>query len=92
MIYVDAPRPRGAPWPGGRSAHLVSDSSAAELCSFAASIGMQSYWYQSRCYPHFDLSPRLYRKALAAGAVRVDHHGLMAALTRLCAAAPPRLR
>jgi hypothetical protein len=88
LIYVDAPRPRGAPWPGGCSAHLVSDSSAAELCSFAASIGVNTHWYQLRSYPHFDLSPRLYRKALAAGAVRVDRRGLVAALARLRAADP----
>lgn len=86
MIYVDAPRPRSAPWQGGCSAHLVSDSSTAELCSFVASIGVNTHWYRSRSYPHFDLSPRLYRKALAAGAVRVDRRGVVAALARLRAA------
>lgn len=88
MIYVDDLQPRQGPWPGGWAAHLVSDSSREELRSFAASIGLHVYWLWDRPYPHFEVSPKWYRKARAAGAIRVDRRGLLAALARLRAADP----
>lgn len=68
MIYVDPLREWGAPWRGGVSCHMTSDTGAEELKSFAASIGLTVRWFQPKSHPHFDLSPRWRAKAIAAGA------------------------
>lgn len=82
MIVVDACRPRGAPWSGGVSCHLISDESERELLDFAQAMKIPLAWYQVRSTPHFDLSPRWREKAIAAGAVTVDRQGMVEAIRR----------
>ena len=69
MILVDLCRPRGVPWAGGFSCHLISDESETELLDFAVAIRIPMSWYQARAWvPHFELAPRWRARALAAGA------------------------
>lgn len=73
MILVDEIAARGAPWSGGRSCHLISDSSATELLDFGRRLGIPLAWFQHRgTIPHWDLSPRWRARAIAAGARPVD--------------------
>ena len=69
MIWVDSLFACCAPWSGGLSCHMVSSEGTDDLLSFASSIGIPRHWLQSAASnPHFDLSPRLRAKAVAAGA------------------------
>ena len=72
MILVDSLRPCRAPWPGGVACHMISDCDRTELLSFAASLGIPWAWCQEGPQPHFDLSPRLRARAIAAGARAMD--------------------
>jgi len=85
MIFVDRLRPAAAPWKGGVACHMTSDASAEDLQSFAASLGIPLNWFQPSppsSHPHFDLSPRLRAKAIAAGARAVDHREYVRAVQR----------
>lgn len=65
MILVDPPR-----WPahGTLFSHLVSDTSLSELHELATRIGLNPRAFD---HDHYDLPQRLYRAAVAAGAVEV---------------------
>jgi hypothetical protein len=70
VIYVDGlVRRRGTFWRGHLSCRMISDDSREELESFAASIGMPTYWYQPWFFPHFELSGKWRKKAINAGAI-----------------------
>lgn len=66
MILVDS-----AIWPhrGRRFAHLVSDTSEAELHAFAAALGLQRRCYQG---DHYDVPSELRARAIALGAKPVS--------------------
>lgn len=73
-VYVDelrlwGPSPYRCFYTG--SSHLTADS-ADELHAFAAAIGPKRSWAQTRSIElHYDLSPGMRLKAIAAGAVFV---------------------
>ncbi|WP_062217215.1 DUF4031 domain-containing protein [Streptomyces sp. NBRC 109706] len=70
-IYIDPPT-----WPGhGRMwSHLVSDSSYAELHSFAARLGAPRRAFER---DHYDLPAERYAEAVALGAVPADSRRLV---------------
>ncbi|MBG6191127.1 putative metal-dependent HD superfamily phosphohydrolase [Arthrobacter sp. CAN_A212] len=65
-IYIDPPL-----WPahGTEFSHLVSDTSLAELHSFAAAAGIADRAFDG---DHYDVPVRRYRKLVALGAKEVD--------------------
>lgn len=74
VIIVDALAKRGAPWKGGLSCHLGSDSDPNELLAFADRLKFPRSWIHWRPgdRPHMDLAPFYRRLAVRAGAVEVD--------------------
>lgn len=68
-MYVDGLTHRRTIWGGGTAAHLISDTSVAELKDFASFIHMPDYWFVAMPFPHFELAPWWRRRALSAGAV-----------------------
>jgi hypothetical protein len=76
MIIVDPIQMSARLWTRRRIAefcHMASTESVEELLTFAMRIGMRATWLQSEDdHPHFDCTPGLRRKAVAAGAVEVD--------------------
>lgn len=71
-VYVDEVKL----FPGARppfhlgSCHLTADTEE-ELHALASRIGLLRIWFQPRSSPHYDLTPALRERALAAGAVFV---------------------
>lgn len=74
MILVDQ-----AIWPykGKRWAHLASDTSYAELHSFAARLGIARSSFQG---DHYDVHSELRSQAISLGATAVDFRVLARAL------------
>ncbi len=71
MIFVSAVSRHRTPWRGGAWAQLVSDHSAGELLDFAKALGVPSSAYRHDSpldVPHYDITPALRTRALAAGA------------------------
>jgi len=75
MVYVDRlmPVPPGLPWRWAMACHMEADSDV-ELLDMAQGIGLKPAWMQAAKpprfpWPHFDLTPRMRAKAVAAGAV-----------------------
>lgn len=85
-MFVNAISDRGAPWPTGRAAQLVSDENLDELFDFALALpqcSMGLYRHPSLFdFPHFLLTPRLRRAALGSGARAAGRGEFRAALTR----------
>ena len=76
-VYVDdtglrADVPNGSTVVRGRWSHLFADTED-ELRAFAATIGLKQDWIQHPGQPHvhFDVTARMRRRALAAGATPV---------------------
>lgn len=86
MIFVDGLTHRRTIWGDGTAAHLISDTSVAELKDFANYIHMPDYWFVPMPFPHFELAPWWRRRALSAGAVNCAgkdrHEKYVAALRR----------
>ncbi|MFP4312169.1 MAG: DUF4031 domain-containing protein [Nitriliruptoraceae bacterium] len=63
-------------WParGRRFAHLVSDTSEAELHAFAAGLGLERRWFQG---DHYDVPAEVRRRAIERGAEPVSAHELV---------------
>lgn len=74
MILIDEAVWR---WRGARWAHLVSDTSYAELHAFAARLGVPRWAFQG---DHYDVPAGLREQAVAAGAQPVSGHELVARL------------
>lgn len=88
MICIDDLFACASPWRGGKSCHLISDTSVGELLDFAKRIGLPMQWFQHRStIPHFDLAPSWRLKALRAGARGVNRPEFVAAMRRFRAAA-----
>ena len=75
-LLVDPPQ-----WPGhGRFwSHLVSDTSADELHSFAASLGIPSKAFHR---DHYDVPSESYEQLIAAGAEPVSPRELVARISK----------
>lgn len=73
-VLIDSPR-----WPahGRLFAHLVSDSSLAELHEFAARIGLPERAFDR---DHYDIPESRYADAVDAGAIPVEARELVARL------------
>lgn len=86
MIFVNSITDRGAPWPTGRAAQLVSDQDLDELFNFALTVpGLSLGLYRHPSlfdFPHFLLTPRLRRLALLRGARATGRGEFAAALER----------
>jgi hypothetical protein len=70
-VYVDPLLPvhSRANWRWETSCHLMADT-IEELHAFAASIGIERRWFQTRPdFPHYDLSPDHRARAVELGAV-----------------------
>lgn len=83
MILVD---PAIWRWRGRRWAHLVSDSSYAELHAFAARLGLRREWFQG---DHYDVPADVRDAALRLGAEPIEARELV---RRLAAAGLRRSR
>ncbi|HKQ24132.1 MAG TPA: DUF4031 domain-containing protein [Burkholderiales bacterium] len=79
-IYVDALMKHGWNLRGYmvRSCHLFTDGQIDELHAFAERIGMRREWFQPKSTPHYDLTARRRRLAVACGAVEVDRRQAVA--------------
>jgi len=71
-VYVDTMRDT-KPWQCGEEAcHLYADS-LPELLKFAGRLGLAPGWLHAVAgFPHFDLTRRKRREAIAAGAIEVS--------------------
>lgn len=68
-VYVDS---EGIRWKGRTWCHLVADS-LDELHSFAAQLGLQRKWFQSKSfYPHYDVTLSVRARAVQLGAIDAD--------------------
>lgn len=75
-VYVDPLMDHG--WRLGPSCHLLADS-LEELHEFAARLGMKREWFQgSATLPHYDLTGKRRRAAVALGAVEITRRQLVA--------------
>lgn len=73
-VYVDALIDYGINkdvWKWGASCHLFADT-VEELHDFAARIGMRRPWFQDKDLPHYDLTTRRRRAAVALGAIELN--------------------
>ena len=77
-VYVDQAR---NPFGRMKMAHMMADG-IEELMGMADAIGLAHRHFQPGSFPHFDVSQSYKRRALAAGAVEVDRHGLVACMDR----------
>lgn len=65
-VYIDS---EGIYWKGRTWCHLVADS-LDELHSFAAQLGLQRKWFQSKSfYPHYDVTLSVRDRAIQLGAI-----------------------
>ena len=73
-VYVDSEEIR---WRGRVWCHLVADS-LDELHSFAARLGLQRKWFQSKSfYPHYDVTLSVKVRAMRLGAVHADRRKII---------------
>lgn len=79
-VYVDPnfAWPKSKKWPWGSVSHMYADT-PEELHALAAKIGLKRQWCSDHTQTdstllHYDLNPNMRLKAVAAGAVSVNHH------------------
>jgi hypothetical protein len=73
-VYVDSEEIR---WKGRVWCHLVADS-LDELHSFAARLGLQRKWFQSKSfYPHYDVTLSVKAQAMRLGAIHADRRKII---------------
>lgn len=82
-VYVDRlrPVPTSRAWRWPEAAHLLADS-VEELHAFAESIGLLREWYQPRSFPHYDLAPSRWRRAVKAGARVIGRREVVSIMRR----------
>lgn len=70
-IYVDQiteyPPKKGLRWL--KWSHLMTDGSLGELHVFAKKCGLKLEWFQSKPYPHYDITHHKRPLAIALGAI-----------------------
>jgi len=77
LVAVTPAQLASSPWRWRWSCHLVADT-LDELHAFAAQLGLRRSWFQDRRkLPHYDLTPGMRRKAVAAGAVELSIKDMM---------------
>ncbi|MCF5775528.1 DUF4031 domain-containing protein [Pseudomonas poae] len=73
-VYVDSEEIR---WRGRVWCHLVADS-LDELHRFAAQLGLQRKWFQSKSfYPHYDVTLSVRARAVQLGAINADRRKII---------------
>ncbi|WP_296276992.1 DUF4031 domain-containing protein [Pseudomonas sp. UBA7530] len=72
-VYVDSEE---IPWRGKLWCHLVADT-LDELHDFAARLGLRRSWFQSRNYPHYDVTISVRQRALSMGAIDADRETIV---------------
>jgi hypothetical protein len=84
VIFMDRPRMRTVRGAMRLTAHVVSDTSLAELHAFATSLGIPARGFHDKPgQPHYDLIEPYFDKAEAAGALLVPNREIILALRRL---------
>jgi hypothetical protein len=90
QAFIPAVVPNGARTVRSRWCHMTADT-VEELHLFAEQIGMRRSWFQPDHRPgvltirgswHYDVTAGRRTAAIRAGAVEVDHAGLMAVMRR----------
>lgn len=84
VIFMDSPQLRSVRGSKRLTAHLVSDTSLAELHAFASSLGIPLRGFHDKPgQPHYDLIEPYFDQAQAAGALLVPNREIILALRRL---------
>lgn len=80
-VYVDSLADHG--WELGPSCHLIGDT-LEELHALAEKIGMKRAWFQAYAStPHYDLTRKRRKAAVAAGAVELERRAFVDKLRQL---------
>lgn len=65
----------------GKWCHMTSDTGLDELHAFARRIGLKRDWFQGKVgHPHYDLTPKMRKAAINAGARPVSSKELLIAV------------
>lgn len=72
-VYVDSEE---ILWRGKLWCHLVADT-LDELHVFATRLGLRRSWFQSRGYPHYDVTVSVRERALRMGAIDADRETIV---------------
>lgn len=72
-VYVDSEE---ILWRGKLWCHLAADT-LDELHAFASKLGLRRSWFQSRGYPHYDVTVSVRQRALQLGAVDADRETIV---------------
>jgi hypothetical protein len=72
-VYVDSEE---IPWRGKLWCHLAADT-LDELHSFASRLGLRKSWFQSKGYPHYDVTVSVRERALKMGAIDADRETIV---------------
>ena len=72
-VYVDQLRKANRKWCNGefRYCHMFADTED-ELHLLAYKIGLKRSWFQTKRYPHYDLTPSKRKLAIMNGAVEMS--------------------
>ncbi|QXG47313.1 DUF4031 domain-containing protein [Pseudomonas viridiflava] len=72
-VYVDSEE---ILWRGKLWCHLAADT-LDELHSFASRLGLRKSWFQSKGYPHYDVTVSVRERALRMGAIDADRETIV---------------
>lgn len=72
-VYVDSEE---ILWRGKLWCHLAADT-LDELHTFASTLGLRRSWFQSRGYPHYDVTVSVRQRALQLGAIDADRETIV---------------
>lgn len=72
-VYVDSEE---ILWRGKLWCHLAADN-LDELHAFASKLGLRRGWFQSKGYPHYDVTISMRERALKMGAIDADRETIV---------------
>ena len=78
-VYVDSEE---ILWRGNLWCHLAADT-LDELHSFASRLGLRKSWFQSKGYPHYDVTVSMRERALIMGAIDADRETIVGCCKQL---------
>jgi hypothetical protein len=78
-VYVDSEE---ILWRGKLWCHLAADT-LDELHSFASRLGLRKSWFQSKGYPHYDVTVSVRERALKMGAIDADRETIVGCCKQL---------
>ncbi|MDU7557682.1 MULTISPECIES: DUF4031 domain-containing protein [unclassified Pseudomonas] len=78
-VYVDS---EDILWRGKLWCHLAADT-LDELHSFASRLGLRKSWFQSKGYPHYDVTVSMRERALIMGAIDADRETIVGCCKQL---------